>query len=109
MFGPTLIDMKYRLNTSHQQMSFALSGRSYGMFPGSILGGFFADKFTPYCRLIVAISLDIMAVATAAVPWSPNVWGMWSLYFVIGILESIVNIGKYKSLIGYYVTCTHAP
>ena len=76
------------------------------MFPGSILGGFFADKFTPYCRLIVAISLDIMAVATAAVPWSPNVWGMWSLYFVIGILESIVNIGKYKSLIGYYVNET---
>lgn len=96
MIGPTLVDMRIRLNSNTEDIAFAVSGRSYGLFPGSIIGGFLADKFTSYWHLIVAIALDIIAAGTASIPWSPNVWTMWSLCFVTGSLESVVNIGKLK-------------
>ena len=42
--GPTLKDFKFRLNTSYEAISNAVSGRSIGKFIGVVLGGFFVDK-----------------------------------------------------------------
>ena len=42
--GPTLKDFKFRLHTSYESISNAVSGRSIGKFVGVVLGGFFADK-----------------------------------------------------------------
>lgn len=93
IYGPTQLDMKHKLNTDFKSISFALSGRSVGQLPGSIIGGFLADRFSGYCHLMVAVVLDVAAGITIAVPWSPNITFMWIYCFLLGCVDSTINIG----------------
>lgn len=94
LYGPTLIDLKLKLNTDYESVSVAVSGRSVGLFPGSIIGGLLVDKLPGYSHIWLAIVLDVSAVATTIIPWSPNVTVVWLMTFVAGTMESILNIGK---------------
>ncbi|XP_053391794.1 sodium-dependent glucose transporter 1-like [Mercenaria mercenaria] len=98
IYGPTLIDLKIKLDTDYEQVAVAVSGRSVGWFPGSIVAGFLVDKFSGYSHLLIAIGLDIAAAVTVAIPWSPNVTCMWVLCFVGGFVESFLNIGGTRIL-----------
>jgi MFS family permease len=88
-----LIDLKIKLNTGYQEIAIAVSGRSFGLFPGCVIGGYLVDKFGKYCHLMLAVCLDFAAIATAIIPWSPNVELLWFLCFVGGFMESVINIG----------------
>lgn len=99
IYGPTQLDLKHKLQTDYKSIAFAISGRSVGQFPGSILGGFLADRFTGYCHLMVAVVLDVAAGVTLAVPWSPNVTYMWIYCFLLGIVDSMINIGQYNIIL----------
>lgn len=94
IFGPTLIDLKIKLNTDYEKVAVAVSGRSFGLFPGCVIGGFLVDKFGKYCHLMLGVCLDVAAIVTVFVPWSPNVELLWFLCFVGGFVESVINIGK---------------
>jgi len=97
IYGPTQLDLKHMLNTDFKSISFAISGRSVGQFPGSIVGGFLADRYGGYCHLMVAVVLDVAAGVTVAVPWSPNVSWMWVYCFILGVVDSTINIGMLSS------------
>lgn len=94
-----MIDLKLKLNTDYEKVAVAVSGRSVGLFPGCVLGGFLVDKFGKYCHLMLAVCLDIAAVVTVAIPWSPNVEVLWFLCFIGGLVESIINIGSLTFLL----------
>lgn len=94
IFGPTLIDLKQRFNTDYEGITVAISARSVGMFPGSICGGIIVDKFVKFSHVLLAVCLNIAAIATAAIPWLPNVMMLWVICFVGGFLESVITIGK---------------
>lgn len=89
-----MIDLKTRLKTDYEHVAVAVSGRSVGWFPGCIVAGFLADKFSGYCHLMIAIGLDVAAAVTVAIPWSPNVTCTWILCFIGGFVESNLNIGR---------------
>ncbi|XP_060573642.1 sodium-dependent glucose transporter 1A-like [Ruditapes philippinarum] len=99
IFGPTLIDLKIKLNTDYEKVAVAVSGRSVGMFPGCVFGGFLVDKFGKYCHLMLAVCLEIAAVVTVIIPWSPNVELLWFLCFVGGFVESVVNIAGQRRIL----------
>lgn len=94
IFGPTLKDLILRLDSNYEQLAFAISGRTFGWILGSILGGFLVDKLGHYRHLIITLALFAAAIATAAVPWLPNITSMWIFCFVGGVCEQTVNIGK---------------
>lgn len=104
--GPTLIDLKDRLNTGYEDLASALSARGAGTFPGCIIGGLLVDKLGDWSHLTLAITLDIAAVAVIYMPWVPSVDYIWALCFVSGFAQSIHNSGivivyrnrKYKFL-----------
>ncbi|XP_053381283.1 sodium-dependent glucose transporter 1-like [Mercenaria mercenaria] len=98
IYGPTLIDLKKTFDTDYEQVAVAVSGRSVGWFPGSIVAGFLVDKFSGYNHLLIAIGLDIAAAVTVAIPWSPNVTCMWILCFIGGFVEPFLNIATIRIL-----------
>lgn len=65
------------------------------MFPGCLVGGLLVDKLEKYSHLMLAVCLDIAAIVTVVIPWSPDVELMWCLCFVGGFVESIINIGRF--------------
>ena len=94
IFGPTQKDLMLKLNTDYERISVAVAGRPVGLFPGCVLGGLLVDRFPAYCHVMLAVSLEIGAAVTYAVPWSPDVQVMWVLCFIGGLVESVINIGK---------------
>ena len=94
--GPTLQDLKWRLNASYEKVARAVATREGGFLSGAILGGLLVDKFTGCCNLIVALSLCGAALATAVVPWAPTTEILGFLCFVRGFFEGLINIGKFK-------------
>ncbi|XP_060573638.1 sodium-dependent glucose transporter 1A-like [Ruditapes philippinarum] len=99
IFGPTLIDLKIKLNTGYEDIAVAVSGRSFGLFPGCVIGGYLVDKFGKYCHLMLAVCLDFAAIATAIIPWSQNVELLWFLCFVGGFMESVINIAGQRLIL----------
>ncbi|XP_062596509.1 sodium-dependent glucose transporter 1B-like isoform X2 [Saccostrea cucullata] len=90
--GPTLKDLKLRVDLDYEEVSRAVSGRSGGYFIGSAMGGLFVDKLDPYCDLMLATSLDLMGTATIVLPFSQSIGLMWFLFVMQGTFEGILNI-----------------
>ncbi|WAQ97115.1 MFD4A-like protein [Mya arenaria] len=88
IFGPTQKDLVLKLGTDYEHIAVAISGRSVGLFPGCVLGGLLVDRFGRWCHVMVAVCLDIAAVVTMAIPYSPSVELLWVFCFIGGLVES---------------------
>ena len=71
--GPTLQDMKFRLNTDYESVAWSLSGRSVGMFLGSVIGGVLLDKLGKYIDLMSCLWFVLVSALTFAIPWTLQV------------------------------------
>ncbi|XP_053391772.1 sodium-dependent glucose transporter 1A-like [Mercenaria mercenaria] len=109
IFGPTLIDLKIKLNTDYEKVAVAVSGRSVGLFPGCVFGGLLVDKFGKYCHLMLAVSLDVAAVVTVFIPWSLNVELLWFLCFMGGFIESVINIAGQRLILKLWLEKAATP
>ncbi|KAL4239898.1 hypothetical protein ACF0H5_000697 [Mactra antiquata] len=98
-----------KLNTDYEAVAVAVSGRSVGLFPGCVIGGVLVDKFGKYCHLMLALSLEIAAIVTVAVPWSPNVEVLWFLCFVGGLVESVINIAGQRIILRLWLEKAATP
>ena len=92
--GPTLIDLKSRTKSSYEE----LTGTSVGYLIGDIIGGVLVNRFGLYCELMVALSLDLTAVATAAIPWVPKTEFIWILCCFQGTGSGVLNTGTVTML-----------
>lgn len=97
--GPAFKDLKIRTNGSTEDISRALSGRNIGFFISAVVGAMLVDKFTNYWNLIIAIFLDLIAITTITIPWSPNPSVLVVLICVQGLFEGIINIAGQKLII----------
>ncbi|XP_061189695.1 sodium-dependent glucose transporter 1A-like [Saccostrea echinata] len=90
--GPTLKDLKLRVDLDYEEVSRAVSGRSVGYFIGSAMGGLLVDRLDPYCDLMLAACLDMMGTTTIVLPFSQSIGLMWFLFVMQGTFEGILNI-----------------
>lgn len=109
IFGPSLIDLKLKLNTDYENVAVAVSGRSVGLFPGCVFGGLLVDKFGKYCHLMLAVCLEVAAIVTVFIPWSPNVELLWFLCFVGGFVESVINIAGQRLILKLWLEKAATP
>ena len=94
IYGPTLIDLKTRLKSNYDDTASALASKAIGTLAGTLLGGVLIDKFGGFCDVMVAISLDVIAAATIAVPWAPNTDVIWGLCCIQGVGIGVLAAGK---------------
>ena len=89
--GPALIDLKARTKSSYEEVATAIAGQNAGYFIGAVLGGLFVDKLGLYCELMVALTLDGLAVAAVGIPWVPRTEVIWVLCCIQGTCGGIMN------------------
>ena len=92
--GATLKDLVYKTGADYESVTGAVSGRSVGKFVGSLLGGILMDRLGRFSDLIIAVALLLAAGTVTSVPWVYDVTVLWVLYFTLGVLLGVTNIGE---------------
>ncbi|XP_071179639.1 sodium-dependent glucose transporter 1B-like [Mytilus edulis] len=100
--GTTQKDLIIKTNSDYELVSRAISGRSFGYFIGSFIGGPLVDKLGNYCDLMIAISLDGAAIATIIAPYSSNVGMLGVLLVIGGTFEGVINIAGQKLILNLW-------
>ncbi|WAQ96906.1 MFS4B-like protein [Mya arenaria] len=109
IYGPTQKDLVLKLNADYEQIAVAISGRTVGWFPGCVLGGLLVDRFGRWCHVTLAVSLEVAAAATVAVPYISSVNLLWAICFIGGIMESVINIAGQKLLLKLWLEKSAMP
>ena len=93
--GPTMTDLRNRLNISYGMMSKALILDTVGWLIGNMLGGALYDKLETYMTYILIINYIILSVGTIAIPW-PTTVPLFSLaLFITALGKGGIDIGKH--------------
>ena len=91
IYGPVLIDLRARTNSTYEALATAVAGKNIGYFTGAILGGILVDKYGLFCDLMLALSLDAMVFATIGIPWVSRIELIWVLCFIKGVGGGVLN------------------
>lgn len=109
IFGPTLIDLKIKTNSNYEDVAVAVSGRSVGLFIGGVFGGVMVDKFGHFCHVLIAVSLDVAAIATVIAPWSPGPEVLWVCCAVGGTVETVINVAGQRLILNMWKEKSASP
>ncbi|XP_021347335.1 sodium-dependent glucose transporter 1B-like [Mizuhopecten yessoensis] len=107
--GPTLKDLRLKTDSSYEDVSRAISGRSVGFFIGAAIGGVLVDKLHPFCNLMIAICLDGIAVVTTIAPYMTSVNVIWALFVLAGTFEGVINISGQKLILDMWLDKASSP
>ena len=112
MIGPVLPQLAQMTGTELSQISIVFAAGPLGYMVAAARGGRLYDRMTGH--LVMAISLFLMAIATIAVPLMPVLWLMVAALFLIGVGQSLVDIGgntllmwTYGAAVGPYMNALH--
>ncbi|CAE1257844.1 NAGLT1 [Acanthosepion pharaonis] len=89
--GPTLLDLKERVGTTIERISYIFTARSLGYLFGSILGGFLFDHFDQQLQL--SYTLLLTSIATIAVPWCTSLIVLAVMISFQGIAMGVLDTG----------------
>lgn len=89
--GPTLSGLAKNTGAQISQISILFTARSLGYLLGSWQGGRLFDQLPGHT--VIAIALLVMAGTMLAVPMIPVLWLLAFLLLLMGVGESIVDIG----------------
>lgn len=84
VLGPSLQTYIDVTNSNTEQIGTCLSMRELGMFFGSLVGAFLADRFVRWRHFVVAGGLVLGAVTIGAVPWCTTVASLSATLFFSG-------------------------
>nr|CDS34260.2 Major facilitator superfamily general substrate transporter [Hymenolepis microstoma] len=84
VLGPSLQTYINVTGTNSEEISHCFSMRELGMFFGSLVGAFFADRFVRYRNLTMASTLILGAVTIGAVPFCFDVLSLSATFFFSG-------------------------
>ncbi|XP_061182677.1 uncharacterized protein LOC133191035 [Saccostrea echinata] len=89
--GPTLIDLKERINTDTTHMALIFTARSIGYLLGSLVGGFLFDHFDK--QLLLMVTLIVAALATSIIPWSLTLTVLTVMMSLQGCSMGVLDTG----------------
>ncbi|XP_013401835.1 sodium-dependent glucose transporter 1A-like [Lingula anatina] len=93
--GPSLQDLKDRVDSNYEEIARAVIGRSAGFFVGSFGGGFLCDRFQRHVDLILVAFLCVAAVGTFAIPWCSVLPLLWFMFVLQGMSEGVLATGAH--------------
>ncbi|CAG2104206.1 unnamed protein product [Medioppia subpectinata] len=86
--GPTLVDLKYMLNTTMNLISINLIAGNIGYLSVGLLYKYINRQLT------IAIVMSAMAASVALIPYSPNLWTLYLFGYVSGLGSGIWDSGN---------------
>ena len=93
LLSTTLPDLRDRLSTTTEQMTFTRSFKEIGRLVGGIAGGIASDRFQAYSKVFLAVSLMSVGAGVVAVPWSHFLPVLGVLYFIEGTAQGSIDSG----------------
>ena len=81
IIGPTLPDLKNRLNVQYNELSTALAAMNVGLVFGGIAAGLILDRVR-HQGIFLAAGSALRAAALGAIPWSPNLYVLIALFLL---------------------------
>ncbi len=97
--GPSLRDLKDRVDVDYEEISRAMIAHSVGVVLGSLAGGLLYDRVPRrHSDLFLVVGFVIQAVGTVAMPWSNSLALVATFFFITGISKGIIDIGKEYTL-----------
>jgi FHS family Na+ dependent glucose MFS transporter 1 len=90
VLGPTLPALAANTRTSLSDISFLFVARSAGSMLGSIGGGRLLDRFKGH--RVLAGSLLLLALVSAAVPGISQLWVLTAVMFLSGVVHGLLNV-----------------
>ncbi len=91
IFGPTLPGLAKITQSTIDQISILFITRAAGNLIGSLIAGWLFDRLSGH--MLLRLTILVLAVLTVLVPVIPVLWIVASVLFLIGILQSFLNLG----------------
>ena len=91
IFGPTLPGLAKITQSTIDQISILFITRAIGNLIGSLIAGWLFDHLSG--NMLLRFTILILAVVTILVPVIPVLWIVAAVLFLIGILQSCLNVG----------------
>lgn len=89
-----MIDIRIIFQASFEEVSRSVSGRGAGGFFGALIGGLLVDRCSHSLDLLIAISETLATLAITFIPYTYNINTLWFHYFVLGVCNGVIVIGK---------------
>jgi FHS family Na+ dependent glucose MFS transporter 1 len=83
--GPTLLDLRDLLGASIADISIIFIFGSVGSLLGCLLTGVLLDRLSEWRSLYIGLTVAVMGVTNAALPYSPNLPALYALCFLSGL------------------------
>ena len=93
IIGPVLPDLKDMFNSNYEELGRANAMVSIGHISGAFIGGIVHERWRKHTDMIMAISVLVLGILTAAVPWVPSVVVYVIINIVSGISFQVLNSG----------------
>lgn len=110
--GPTLPGLAEQTGTSLGAISFLFTTRATGYMVGSLLGGRFYDLFPGHP--VMAGALVLMGLGMFFAPFTPLLWLLALLLFLVGLGEGGLDVGGntlivwiHRARVGPYMNALH--
>jgi FHS family Na+ dependent glucose MFS transporter 1 len=98
--GPTLSGLAENTHSSLSAISFLFTARSGGYLLGSLLAGWLYDRYRGHP--LMSIALVFVALALFFVPLTPQLWLTTLVILLLGISESVLDVGTNTLLVWAY-------
>ncbi len=91
VLGPTLPGLAANMGRAAGAIGFLFTVRSLGFLIGALLGGRLYDRLPGHW--IMGSMLLGLALTLALVPMMRQIWGLTAVLFLIGLVESLIDVG----------------
>ena len=91
--GPTLLDLEDLVDARTSEISFIFMTGSIGALIGSSMMGVILDNLSTFRYLILALTLLLMGISSAALPYCPSLLVMYVCVFIGGLGKGSLDTG----------------
>ena len=92
ILGPTLLELKCHTTTKLEHMSYVFTSRAVGYLMGSIIGGWFYDKYGNG-HVMLALSCVWGTLMMMALPYVTSLLGLVIVTVLLGVGLGSLNTG----------------
>ncbi|KAH3747129.1 hypothetical protein DPMN_181551 [Dreissena polymorpha] len=92
--GPTMVDLRMKLNTSSADIARSVSAQGFGIFAGALAGGLVIDAMGTWKFLLVTLAEIIATVTLILMSFVTSLSLLWVTFFSVGTAAGLTSVGK---------------
>ena len=93
ILGPTLLELMCHTSTKLERMSYVFTSRAFGYLTGSIIGGWFYDKYNGH--VVLALFCVWGTLMMMVLPYVTSLSGLVIVTVLLGVGLGSLNTGTY--------------